>query len=119
MISSEVTSDVSRSDFLNLLVTQLQNQDPLDPVSNEDFIAQLAQFSTLEGIEKLNARFDDILKLQQLTEGVELVGKTVSFVQPDGVETGIVEELVVDDNGQIQILVNGNRIDLGAIRSIS
>ena len=118
MIGQQVNSELGRSDFLNLLVTQLQNQDPLDPVQNEDFVAQLAQFSTLEGIEKLTARFEDILTLQQLTEGAELVGKTVTFDQADAVGTGIVEQLTIED-GQIQVLVDGNRVDLDAIRSIS
>ena len=42
------TSELDRNAFLKLFTTQLQNQDPLDPVKNEAFIAQLAQFSTLE-----------------------------------------------------------------------
>src|SRR5581483_4131830 len=60
-------SSISQDQFLQLLVAQLQNQDPLDPVSNKDLLAQLAQFSTLQGVTQLNANFGDLLQLQQLT----------------------------------------------------
>ncbi len=53
--SSSVTSqEIGKSEFLKLLVTQLQNQDPMNPVSNEDFIAQLATFSSLEQLISIN-----------------------------------------------------------------
>jgi flagellar basal-body rod modification protein FlgD len=52
--SSSVLPDVSESEFLQLLVAQLQNQDPLDPIENQDFIAQLATFSSLEQLISIN-----------------------------------------------------------------
>jgi len=48
--------ELDRSAFLKLLTTQLQNQNPLDPMKNEAFVAQLAQFSQLEGITNSNSR---------------------------------------------------------------
>lgn len=48
------TADVSKSEFLQLLVAQLQNQDPTNPAKNEDFIAQLATFSSLEQLMSIN-----------------------------------------------------------------
>ena len=52
--------NVGKEDFLKLLVTQLQNQDPLQPMDNTEFVAQLAQFSTLEGITNMDARLGSI-----------------------------------------------------------
>ncbi|HMV70974.1 MAG TPA: flagellar hook capping FlgD N-terminal domain-containing protein, partial [Pseudomonadales bacterium] len=49
---------LGQSDFLTLLITQLENQNPLSPQDNTAFVAQLAQFSTLQGIEDLNSNFD-------------------------------------------------------------
>ena len=60
-----VTASESRDEFLQLLVTQLRHQDPLDPIKQENFLSQLAQFSTLEGIEKLNGRFEQQLAFQE------------------------------------------------------
>jgi flagellar basal-body rod modification protein FlgD len=54
----------SRDEFLQLLVTQIQHQDPLEPVKQEDFLSQLAQFSTLEGIENLNSTLETYLQGQ-------------------------------------------------------
>ena len=80
METGAISSDLGRDQFLQLLVAQLRNQDPLEPVNNENFIAQLAQFSTLEGIENLNASFSDVLALQNLTQGANLIGRTATFL---------------------------------------
>ena len=55
---SDVSQDLGRGEFLKLLVAQLQNQDPLSPQENGEFVAQLAQFSSLEEAQKLSGSFD-------------------------------------------------------------
>src|SRR5207248_10200467 len=110
-------SQVTSNEFLKLLVTQLQNQDPLNPINNTDFAAQLAQFSTLEGIEKLNTNFSDLLLLQELTQGANLVGKTVVY-QPlgqPGTTSGTVDAVNIL-NGQLQLSVGGNAVSLNQVR---
>ncbi len=74
----------SQSDFLKLLVTQMQNQDPLNPINNSDMMTQLAQLSTVDGMTQLNKSMSDMLTLQQLTQGANLVGKTVTYNKTDG-----------------------------------
>jgi len=78
------TSALGKDDFLRLLTTQLAHQDPLSPVENEDFIAQLAQFSSLEQLENINANLQsgidlDLILTQVLnnTAAAGLIGKTV------------------------------------------
>ena len=100
------TAASTRDEFLQLLVTQLRNQDPLDPVKQEDFLSQLAQFSTLEGIENLNTSVskqlaiqNDILKLQQFSQAATLVGRIVSYDSADGkLATGLVDSITVNQN---------------------
>ncbi|MCA9212861.1 MAG: hypothetical protein KDB27_07350 [Planctomycetales bacterium] len=105
-ISSTVASE-SRDEFLNLLVAQLRNQDPLEPVKQENFLAQLAQFSTLEGVEKLNANFEsqlalqrETLEMQQMSQAAGLIGKEVNFVnslhQPS---QGVVDSVQISSDG--------------------
>ena len=65
METTAVNAQTSRDEFLHLLVTQLRHQDPLEPIKQEDFLSQLAQFSTLEGIETLNSSFEQQLAIQQ------------------------------------------------------
>ena len=55
------SNDLGKNEFLELLVTQLNNQNPLEPQENGEFIAQLAQFSTVEGVEKLNSSMETML----------------------------------------------------------
>ena len=92
--------------YLTLLVSQLQNQDPLEPVSQEDFLGQVAQMSTLSGIEKLNSSFEsmvsvqsDLLKLQEVAVGSDLVGKSVEYTNPASfaVESGTIDSYRVSD----------------------
>ncbi len=66
--------------FLTLLVTQLQNQDPMNPSDSTEFTAQLAQFSELEGIENVNSNLEDLKSLQinqSYTQATSFIGKNV------------------------------------------
>jgi flagellar basal-body rod modification protein FlgD len=76
---------MDRSAFLKLFTTQLQNQNPLDPVKNEAFVAQLAQFSQLEATTKMAESLETMASASQadrLLQGASLIGKRVSA--PDG-----------------------------------
>ena len=70
----------SEQRFLKLLVTQLQNQDPLNPLDNAQLTSQLAQMSTVSGIEKLNSAFQSLLAQSgssQVLQSAGLIGRTV------------------------------------------
>lgn len=74
------SNDLGKNEFLELLVTQLNNQNPLEPQENGEFIAQLAQFSTVEGVEKLNSSMETVLSGYQSSQALQassLVGRTV------------------------------------------
>lgn len=74
------SNDLGKNEFLELLVTQLNNQNPLEPQENGEFIAQLAQFSTVEGVEKLNSSMETILSGYQSSQALQassLVGRKV------------------------------------------
>ena len=120
MPSNAITSGTGRDQFMRLLVTQMRFQNPLDPISDANFIAQLSQFSTLEGIEKLNANFSEMLALQQLTQGANLVGKTVVYEQPDvalplrGSVSGVSLQ-----NGKLHLLVNGSLVSIDRVRGLT
>ncbi|MDY0355206.1 MAG: flagellar hook capping FlgD N-terminal domain-containing protein [Sedimentisphaerales bacterium] len=109
-------------DFMKLLVTQLQNQNPLEPMDNKDMAAQLAQFSQLQQLENMNSSFGDVLKAVQQDYAGSLIGKDVSFVgtASDGTletRTGQVEEVVLDD-GEVTLLVGDDQVGLKDVLSI-
>ena len=66
-----LSGDVSKDEFLQLLVAQLKNQDPMDPVKNEDFLAQLATFSSLEQLVAIKEGVDKLAGI--VTDGAENV----------------------------------------------
>jgi flagellar basal-body rod modification protein FlgD len=75
------SAEETRNTFLKLLVAQLEHQDPLKPMENTDFTAQLAQFSVLEQIEAMNSNFGALLSNQEMEsqrQAVNFIGKTVS-----------------------------------------
>ena len=113
------TSAVSQDQFLTLLVAQLQNQDPLNPVSDTEFVSQLAQFSTLQSIQTLGSNFSQMLKLQQISQGTDLIGKTVEFTQNGSstVETGTVDRLVVN-SGNIFLQIGSAQVSLDNLRGV-
>jgi len=68
---------LGKEDFLTLLIAQLKNQNPLRPMDDKDFIAQLAQFNSLEQLQALNQGMEALLELQQLGQASTLVGKSI------------------------------------------
>jgi flagellar basal-body rod modification protein FlgD len=83
LTAKTASSGMGQKDFLTLFTTQLKNQDPLDPVKNEAFVAQLAQFSQLEATTGMAGSLDTFVSSQagqQITASANLIGKKVSVV---------------------------------------
>ncbi len=79
---------IGQEDFLKILLTQLTYQDPLKPMDNQEFIAQMAQFTSLEQTRQLNDGLESLLKIQSATQSVGLIGKTVEVRTASGSEVG-------------------------------
>lgn len=89
------SSNIGIQDFLKILTSQLNNQDPLKPVDNQEFVAQIAQFATLEQSRQLNVKIDDLLTVQSSVQSVGLLGKTVDVNQNGFIVSGKVTALDV------------------------
>lgn len=113
-----ISGSDARDQFMHLLITQVQNQNPLEPTSQEDFLMQLSQFSMVEGIENLNARFDQMLQVQELTQGAQLVGQTVEYVSSGGTAQGVVQSVRVAD-GSLELTIDGNRAPLNDVLAVT
>lgn len=106
------SGDLGQEDFLKLMVTQFQNQDPFEPMDNGDFLGQLAQFSTVNGIESLNDSFaglSDSLQGEQVLQASNLVGRSVlaendvAFLPGEGAVAGAVELRSSASNVEVEI----------------
>jgi len=103
---------LNQSDFLKLLVAQLSSQDPMNPVSDTDFIAQMAQFSTLQETTSMQ---ESISSLQANS----LLGQTVQVQNGQGqVDSGVVSA-VLFQSGSPELIVNGQSYTVAQVLSIS
>lgn len=76
-VSAAQAGNIGIQDFLKILTEQLNNQDPLKPVDNEDFVAQIAQFTSLEQSRQLNAKIDQLLAGEAANQSIGLLGRNV------------------------------------------
>ena len=86
MPTSGIASEDIRTDYLHLLVTQLRNQNPLEPMDNNDMAMQLAQLSQLEQMENMSTTFQKVLSAANRNHATSLIGKRVTFI-PAGATT--------------------------------
>ncbi|SFQ11146.1 flagellar hook capping FlgD N-terminal domain-containing protein [Variovorax sp. 770b2] len=86
-------NSLGMEDFLKILLTQLTYQDPLKPMDNQQFMAQMAQFTSLEQTQQLNNKIATLITNQAALQSVGLIGKTVDITTASGAVTGTVSAL--------------------------
>ena len=120
------SNQVDQESFMRLLVTQLQHQDPLEPTQNEEFVAQLATFSSLEQLERLNDNVVAMIALNQsnaflsqMTQSSALIGQQVAWTDPTtGVaSSGSVESIRIID-GVAFMQIDGQSIPLALVTEL-
>ena len=119
--------ELGKDAFMSLLVQQLKNQDPMEPTTNEDFIAQLANFSSLEEMQNLNENIVGMVYLQQgnallqqLTDSSNLIGKEITFLDPQtqAEKKGVVDKVKIVD-GQALLDVDGQDVPLAYVTEVT
>lgn len=120
--------ELGKDEFLKILMTQLQNQDPLNPMDDKDFIAQMATFSSLEQLMHMSKSIDTLVNSQLVSPVIQyshMIGKEVSYQMKDE-ETGIkeiVNSKVVavsqQDGWAILELENGEKIYADSILKVN
>tara|TARA_B100001939_G_scaffold21627_2_gene17597 strand:- start:372 stop:809 length:438 start_codon:yes stop_codon:yes gene_type:complete len=110
---------LGQDEFLKLLVTQMQNQDPMKPMSDTEFIAQMAQFSNLEQTKEMSGDIALLRQSNAFTQATGLMGKHVQLRVSDTEFTnGIVTDLEVKD-GEVGLIVNGKAHGLGNVLTVN
>lgn len=95
------TSNLGLQDFLKILLTQLTYQDPMKPMDNKDFMAQIAQFTTLEQTQQLNEKTATLITNQAALQSVGLIGRTVDFTSNGNALTGTVVALALSGSAPL------------------
>jgi flagellar basal-body rod modification protein FlgD len=101
----EPNQSMGKDDFLKILITQLSYQDPTAPMEDKEFIAQLAQFSTLDQMTSMAGDFSRLAQMLSGSQAAAALGKSVELMEGDEVIHGTVK--AVTREGIPQIMVNG------------
>ena len=119
MPSAFDTNGLGEMDFLKLIVSQIQNQNPLEPQKDTEFIAQLAQFDTLNQMRALNQAMDVLRGLTELSQASALIGKQIRAFTPEGNPIEGVVASVTMVNGLPMLDVDGRSVDLYNVVKVS
>jgi len=109
--------NMDKDDFLKILITQLTTQDPSAPMQDKDFIAQMAQFSSLEQMTNMAGSFNKVSSVISASQAVSTIGKTVEIQVGEQLVKGQVTAVTP---GQFpQVLVGDKYYDFGSVQKIS
>jgi flagellar basal-body rod modification protein FlgD len=109
-------AELDKDDFLKILVTQLQHQDPTNPMQDREFIAQMAQFSSLEQMTNMSQSFSKLSGILNSSEAQALLGRTVEVLDGDTTINGKVSQVVRGDFPLV--MVNGSFYDLAQVGKV-
>lgn len=110
------SQQLGKDDFLKLLITQLSNQDPTNPMEDTQFIAQMAQFSSLEQMTNMNESFNKMAAMINSSQAAATIGRTVDIDVGDTTARGVVEATTM--GSQPRVMVNGMYYDLDKIKAV-
>ena len=121
-LSTSTASDI-QTDYMKLLITQLQNQNPLEPLDNDEMASQLAQFSQLQQLQTMNNSFSGVLSSVEKNYASSLLGKEVSFLvetETGAIEpqNGIVEQVYYSVDGETSLKIDDKIIGLEEVLSV-
>jgi len=112
----EMKQVMDKDDFLKILITQLQNQDPTAPMEDREFIAQMAQFSSLEQMTNLTQNVERLSAMLASGNALNVLGKEVDLIVNGEMITGQVSEVTRGDFPQV--FVNGRYFDFSDIQRV-
>ena len=117
--TTNAASSLNKDDFLKLLITQLSNQDPLKPMDDTQFIAQMAQFTSLQQSKTMESDLSQLNSSHQATQANSLLGQTVTLQIDKSNQTQGVVSGVDLSTGTPQLVVNGADYSLSQVIGIT
>ncbi|MCK1393041.1 flagellar hook assembly protein FlgD [Bradyrhizobium sp. 1] len=118
--TSTPSTGVDYNTFLKLLIAEMKNQDPTNPMDTSQYMSQFAQMSSVEQAMQTNTKLDSLLSSQSLSQADGLIGKTVSFTDSTGATfTGKVTSVSINSDGSVATLQDGTKVAVGPGLTIS
>ena len=115
--SRSASNEMGKDEFLKILITQLTNQDPTEPMQDREFIAQMAQFSALEQMTNMSSQFERLGGIMQSGQAVGLLGKDVDIAVGEQIVSGKVTQ--VTGGEYPQVYVNGAYYDYASVQRVT
>ena len=110
--STDAINDIDLSTFLTLMIKELQNQDPLNPMENKDMLAQISQIREVGATDKLTETLNSVLLGQNISSATNLIGAEVDAISDDGEKvTGVVDRVAIDNGTPKMHIENTVRVD--------
>jgi flagellar basal-body rod modification protein FlgD len=114
------SNTVDYNTFLQLLIAEMKNQDPTNPMDTSQYMSQFAQLSTVEQAMQTNSKLDSLLSSQALSQADGLIGHTATFTDSSGATiSGKVASVSINSDGAVATLDNGTKVPVGAGLTIS
>jgi flagellar basal-body rod modification protein FlgD len=102
-------ASLGQNDFLQLLVAQLKYQDPMKPADSSEFMGEMAQFSTVQGVTSMSSTLASMSRSTDVSTGIAMIGKSISYQSPDGTTaSGIVNSVSSADKAVTLHLTSGD-----------
>ena len=109
---------LTSQDFLKMLITELKNQDPTQPVSNAELLQQLSQMQALQSNVELNSTLTNFSNNQQMTAGASFLGKVVSGTDSNNNPVSGVADSVFLQNGTLMIGIGSNSLSIANVTGV-
>lgn len=123
--ANEAYNELDIDSFLTLLISELQNQDPLDPMDNSEMVAQIGQIREIGATDQLTSTLGNLASSQELVTASSLIGKSVNGLDIDGTPVeGTVDKITVEtdsenDTRSVKVHVDGRTMNLRNIREVT
>ena len=117
--ANENGSYMQMEDFLQLLTSQISNQDPLEPMKDTEFISQMANIASLEQMQQFTKGFESFADSQKDMVAQAYLGRIVSITEEGSEVSGLVESVEKSEDGAISVLVSGKNYDPQNITRVS
>jgi len=113
------SNQLMMDDFLQLLTSQITNQDPLEPMKDTEFISQMANIASLEQMQQFSSGFSKFADSQQSLTGQGFLGKEVTINDNSQEIIGLVESVEIHEDGSVSLFVNGSTYSSTLVTRVS
>ena len=116
---SDRLNELTMSDFIRMMVAELENQDPMNPISNTEMLQQISQMRSITSSDRLTTSIESLAMGQALSTASSLIGKTVTGVNTLGNDVEGMVDRVTIENGEARLFIGSSIVNVGNVTAIA